>query len=138
MINTSITLDQINDLGKNTLIEHIGIEFTETGKNYIKAKMPVDQRTVQPMGLLHGGASAVLIETLGSVGSTLCVEAGKQAVVGIEINVNHLKSARNGYVYGTATLVHEGRTTHVWQNEIKNEDDKLVAVGRLTVIVKNL
>jgi len=137
MINTNIPLAQINAFNKNTLMEHLGIEYTEIGEDYIKGKMPVDHRTHQPMGLLHGGASVALIESLGSSGSALCVDLNKTAIVGIEVNANHIKSARNGHVYCTAKLVHEGRTTHLWEAKIVNDNNELVCVGRLTVLIKH-
>ncbi len=137
MINTSFTLEQVNAINKNTLMEHLGIEYTEIGQDYIKGKMPVDHRTLQPAGLLHGGASVALIESLGSAGSALCVDLSKTNVVGIEVNANHIKSAKSGYVYCTAKLVHEGRTTHLWEAKIVNDANELVCVGRLTVLIKH-
>ena len=137
MINTSFTLEQVNAINKNTLMEHLGIEYTEIGQDYIKGKMPVDHRTLQPAGLLHGGASVALIESLGSAGSALCVDLSKTNVVGIEVNANHIKSARSGYVYCTAKLIHEGRTTHLWEAKIVNDANELVCVGRLTVLIKH-
>lgn len=117
--------------------DHLGIEFTDFGADYISARMPVDHRTTQPFGLLHGGASCVLAETLGSVASTFCIDINKQLAVGLEINANHIKSARNGYVYGTARPVHIGRSTHVWDIRIENEEKQLVCVSRLTVAIKD-
>ena len=100
--------------------------------------MPVDKRTHQPMGLLHGGANAVLIESLGSLGSVLCVDLKKKYIVGLEVNANHIRSEKSGFVYGKATLIHEGRSTHIWQVDITNESKKLVSTGRLTVMVKDI
>lgn len=117
---------------------HLGIEFTEIGDDFISAKMPVDDRTKQPYGLLHGGASCVLAETLGSVAGALCVEMGKQIVVGLEINANHLRSAREGFVHGTARPIHIGRSTHVWDIKIVNDSNQLMCVSRLTLAVKDL
>src|SRR5687768_7666861 len=97
---------------ENTLVEHLGIEFVEIGDDYLKARMPVDNRTRQPMGLLHGGASLVLAETLGSVGAYLCIDPTKQTCVGLEINANHIRGVSSGWVYGTARPLHLGRTTH--------------------------
>lgn len=129
-------VEGLNTLSQNTMVEHIGIEFTDFGDDYITAKMPVDKRTVQPMRLLHGGASAALAETLGSVAATLCVEdVTKQQIVGVELNANHLRSATSGYVYGTARPIKVGRKLQVWQIEIKNEEGKMVCVSRLTVMV---
>ena len=131
-------LKKINDFNKNTLIEHLGIEFTEFTENTVSAKMPVDKRTHQPMGLLHGGANAVLIESLGSVGSALRVDLTKKIIVGLEVNANHIRGVKSGYVYGKATCIHSGQSTHIWTVDIINENKKLVATGRLTVMVKNI
>ena len=128
-------IEQINAFGKNTVVEALGIEITDFGSDFVCGKMPVDHRTVQPYGLLHGGASAVLAESLGSIAGGMKVNRDTQTVVGVEINCNHLRSARDGWVYGKATPVKIGRKIHVWNIEIKNEDDKLVAVSRLTLAV---
>ena len=128
-------IEQINAFGKNTVVEALGIEITDFGSDFVCGKMPVDHRTVQPYGLLHGGASAVLAETLGSIAGGMQINLDTQSVVGVEINCNHLRSARDGWVYGKATPVKIGRKIHVWNIEIKNEDDKLVAVSRLTLAV---
>lgn len=134
MLSKDIPLEQLQAMNKNTLMEVIGIEYTEVGENYLCAKMPVDHRTHQPVGLLHGGATAVLAETLGSMGSAIM--AGKDNnVTGIEINANHLKSVRSGYVHGKATLIHNGKTMHVWNIDVKDDDHRLVAICRLTVLV---
>ena len=138
MINVNVSIEEVNSLNKNTMMEHLGIEFMEIAQDYIIAKMPVDKRTHQPMGLLHGGASAALIESLGSLGSALCVDLKKQHIVGVEVNANHIRSERSGFVYGKAHLIHEGRTTHIWQVDITNKDEKLISTGRLTVLVKNI
>jgi 1,4-dihydroxy-2-naphthoyl-CoA hydrolase len=135
MINTEIKIGELNKLSVNTASEQLGIEFTETGKDFICGKMPVDHRTHQPMGMLHGGASVLLAETLGSVGSYLCVDISKQFCVGLEINANHIKSAREGFVYGKAILLHEGKKTHIWDIKITNELNELVCVSRLTIAV---
>ena len=116
------------------MIAHLGIEFTEIGADFLRARMPVDQRTLQPYGLLHGGASVTLAETLGSSASALCVDGGK-AVVGIEINANHVRGATSGWVIGTARALHIGRSTHVWDIRIENEEGKLICVSRLTVAI---
>ena len=117
------------------MAEYIGIEWTEVGKNFIKAKMPVDERTKQPYGLLHGGASCVLAETIGSVASAMVVDHSKFICVGLEINANHVRSARIGFVTGIATPLHLGSNTHVWDIKIYDELEKLVCVSRLTVAV---
>jgi 1,4-dihydroxy-2-naphthoyl-CoA hydrolase len=136
-MNKNKALQKLNDFQKNTITEVLGIEITDFGPDYFCGKMPVDHRTVQPYGLLHGGASAVLAETLGSIAGGMQVNLETQSVVGVEINCNHLRSARDGWVYGKATPVKIGRKIHVWNIEIKNEDDKLVAVSRLTLAVIN-
>lgn len=134
-MNKNKALKKLNDFQKNTITEVLGIEITDFGPDYFCGKMPVDHRTVQPYGLLHGGASAVLAETLGSIAGGMQVNIETQSVVGVEINCNHLRSARDGWVYGKATPVKIGRKIHVWNIEIKNEGDKLVAVSRLTLAV---
>ena len=130
-----VQLEALNSMSENTLVSHIGIEFTEIGSDYIEATMPVDDRTKQPMGLLHGGASVVLAETLGSVGSTLLIDIAKQSAVGLEINTNHLKSARSGKVIGRAKPIHIGKGTQVWGIEIKNEEGQMVAISRITMAI---
>jgi len=134
-MNKNKALQKMNDFQKNTITKVLGIEITDFGPDYFCGKMPVDHRTVQPYGLLHGGASAVLAESLGSIAGGMKVNRDTQTVVGVEINCNHLRSARDGWVYGKATPVKIGRKIHVWNIEIKNEDDKLVAVSRLTLAV---
>ncbi|MBS0217058.1 MAG: hotdog fold thioesterase [Proteobacteria bacterium] len=129
-----ITLDQLNALSRNTLMEPLGIVFTELGADYLRATMPVDARTHQPYGLLHGGASAALAETLGSTAAGLCV-GEDEGVVGIEINANHLRGAREGVVTGTARPLHVGRSTQVWEMKIENEAGDLVCISRLTLAV---
>ena len=129
-------INYLNSLNANTLGENLGIEFTELGEDFIIAKMPVDNRTVQPYRLLHGGASVALAETLGSVASTLCIEdLDKKMAVGVEINANHLRSATKGFVFGKVTPIRVGRAMHVWSIEITDERGKLVCVSRLTVAV---
>ena len=136
MINTTISLEFLNKMSETNMVGHLGIEFTEITPEYICAKMPVDSRTKQPMGLLHGGASVVLAESLGSVASWLSLEnPDKQAAVGVEINANHLKSAREGYVYAKCTPLKVGKTMHVWDIKISNEKEDLVCVCRLTTAI---
>ena len=127
---------KLSPLGQHTMGEHLGIEWTEVGADYLQARMPVDDRTRQPYGLLHGGASCVLAETIGSVASAMVVDHEKFYCVGMEINANHLRSARDGYVTGTARPLHLGGTTHVWDIRITNEAGELVCVSRLTVAVR--
>ncbi len=119
----------------HTMVGHLGIEFTEYGDDFLRARMPVDQRTHQPYGLLHGGASVALAETLGSVGAALCVDPARFAVVGLEINANHVRGVKSGWVIGTARPLHRGRTTHVWEIRITDEQDKLVCVSRFTAAI---
>ena len=133
--NKHLSLNDLWPLFKDTMAEHLAIEWTEVGENYIKAKMPVDHRTKQPYGLLHGGASCVLSETIGSVASAMVVDHSKFICVGMEINANHVRSARAGFVNGIATPLHLGSNTHVWDIKIYDEIDKLVCVSRLTVAV---
>lgn len=135
MMNTEIPLNVLNSMSKNTLLEQLNIIVTKVEPTVITATMPVDKRTHQPAGLLHGGATAALIESLGSLGSSLMVDLKKQSIVGLEINVNHLRGMREGTVTGIAKFVHAGRRTHVWQVDVWNEDDKQIATGRLTVMV---
>ncbi len=135
MINTNIPLDQINAMCANTMMEHLGIEYTEVGEDYLCAKMPVNKTTHQPLGLLHGGASVTLAESLGSAASALMLDPSKAYPVGLEINANHVKSVRDGYVYGKATLVHGGRKTHIWDIRITGEEEQLVCISRLTIAV---
>jgi len=130
-----LELDALNSMGDGCMIEHLGIRFTEIGDNYLLATMPVDERTKQPLGLLHGGASVALAETMGSLGATLCLDLNKQYAVGLEINTNHIKSAKQGVVTGKAVPIHTGKRTHVWSIEIKNEEDQLVAVSRITMAI---
>ena len=132
-----VTVEMLNQTRANTLVEHLGIEFTEVGSDYIIARMPVDFRTHQPLGLLHGGASVVLAETVGSLAANCCLDPEKQYAVGLEINANHVRSVTEGYVYGKTTPIHIGRTTHVWDIRITNEAGQLVCVSRLTVAVKD-
>jgi 1,4-dihydroxy-2-naphthoyl-CoA hydrolase len=131
----ALTLDKFASLKQNTMADYIGIEWVELGVNYLKAKMPVDHRTKQPYGLLHGGASCVLAETVGSIASAMVIDHAKFICVGLEINANHVRSAREGYVTGIATPLHLGSNTHVWDIKIYDEVNKLVCVSRLTVAV---
>ncbi|WP_456310367.1 hotdog fold thioesterase [Serratia proteamaculans] len=128
------TLEQLNLRSQNTMVDHIGIRFTVLTEDRIEAVMPVDQRTRQPFGLLHGGASVVLAETLGSMAGYLCTE-GEQQVVGLEINANHLRAAREGEVRGVCRSVHLGRRHQVWQIEIFDNNNRLCCTSRLTTAV---
>jgi 1,4-dihydroxy-2-naphthoyl-CoA hydrolase len=132
---TSEQAEAANLLGAGTMVAHLGIRFFTDGEGRLCASMPVDERTVQPMGLLHGGATAALAETLGSVGSAMLVGPQGKANVGIELNVNHLKGVRSGTVTATGELVHQGRTTHVWDIRVRNDAGESCAVSRLTVMI---
>ena len=129
------SLEELNSDGGDTLIGHLGIRFTEIGEDFVRGTMPVDARTRQPYGLLHGGASVALAETLGSMGATMCVDAGEYLCVGQEINANHVRGARTGFVTGTARPVHLGGRSHVWTIEILDAAGKLVCTSRLTIAI---
>lgn len=135
MFNPGVNAETLNQMGENTLVQHLGIQITEVGHDFIKAKMPVDNRTKQPLGLLHGGASVVLAETLGSIGATCTVNMKEQYCVGLEINANHVKSARQGYVYGITRPVHLGKRTQIWEIKITNDQQELVCISRITMAV---
>ena len=136
MFNTSISIDEINAWSRGNMIEHLGIEFTEITTEFIKAKMPVDHRTKQPFGLLHGGASVVLAETIGSIAALLAVpDMNHYKGVGVEINANHLKSARGGFVIGTCIPLRIGKTLHVYDIKIHDEAEQLICASRLTVAI---
>jgi 1,4-dihydroxy-2-naphthoyl-CoA hydrolase len=131
-----VPISLINSMNKNTLMEQLGIECVELGKDYVISRMPVDHRTHQPMGLLHGGASAALIESIGSMGSTLLIDIEKEAPVGLEINCNHVGGIREGFVLATGKIVHAGKRTHLWQVDIHEEGtNRLICTGRLTVMI---
>ena len=129
------TLDELNAAAANTLIQHLGIVFTEIGADFVRATMPVDTRTRQPFGLLHGGASVVLAESVGSTAGHMCLETRQYHCVGQEINANHLRSVREGRVTGTARPVHLGGRSHVWSIEIADDRRQLVCISRLTLAV---
>jgi len=129
------SVEDLNSSRPGTMVEHLGIEFTEISDDFIRGTMPVDGRTRQPYGVLHGGASVALAETLGSTGATMCVDPAEYQCVGQEINANHVRPARTGFVTGTARPVHLGGRTQVWVIDIVNEAGKLVCTSRLTVAV---
>ncbi len=135
LFKPGITLEKLNQFSANTLVAHLGIEITRVGDDYIEAKMPVDHRTHQPLGLLHGGASVALAETLGSVAATCCIDTKIQYCVGLEINANHVKSVREGFVYGITKAIHIGKKTQVWEIKITNEQKQLVCISRITLAV---
>ncbi len=128
-------IDAINAGSHGTLAEHLGIVVIAAGDDWLRGTMPVDARTRQPFGLLHGGASVALAETLGSMAGNLCLDGRTQMAVGLEINANHLRAARAGVVTGTARALHVGRSTQVWEIRIENEAGKPVCVSRLTLAV---
>ncbi|MDX7988191.1 hotdog fold thioesterase [Xenorhabdus sp. 12] len=130
----NIDMTSLNEMNRKSMVSHVGIEFTQLGDDFIEAIMPVDQRTKQPFGILHGGASVVLAETLGSFAGYLCSE-GEQKVVGVEINANHLKSVREGTVRGVCKPIHLGRSHQVWQIDIYNELQQLCCTSRLTTAI---
>jgi 1,4-dihydroxy-2-naphthoyl-CoA hydrolase len=129
------TIDDLQKFIPNTILEHIGIEITELTDNSVSGKMPVDRRTIQPAGILHGGSSVVLAESLGSIASVLVINQEKQICVGLEINANHVRPVSKGFVYGTATPIHIGGKTHIWEIKIVNEQGKLVCISRLTMVL---
>jgi 1,4-dihydroxy-2-naphthoyl-CoA hydrolase len=128
-----MTLEAIQGRAQNTLLEHLGIEFFEIGEDFLKARMPVDHRTKQTTGILHGGASAALAETLGSIAASYCIDREKKRIVGLELNANHIRPVTEGWVTGVAKPIHIGNTTQVWEIRIMNSQQKLVCISRLTV-----
>jgi len=127
-------LDRINAWNHGSLVEHLGMRITEVGEDYVRGTMPVDARTKQPFGLLHGGASVALAESLGSLAGTLCLETSEMAV-GLDINANHVRAVTEGVVTGTARALHLGRNTQVWEIRIEDERGKLVCISRLTLAI---
>lgn len=132
---TEITLQSLNARGKGTMFEHLAIDFTEIGDDYLIARMPVDGRTRQPLGIMHGGASCVLAESIGSTAANCCVNPALNYCVGLDINTNHIRSIKEGFVYGMAKPFHLGKTTQVWSIEIFNEQKQMISVNRLTMAV---
>jgi 1,4-dihydroxy-2-naphthoyl-CoA hydrolase len=132
-----MTVEDLNKRCENTLVQHLGIEFTGIGDDFLGATMSVDHRTVQPAGILHGGASLALAETLGSVAGFMCVDREKQYCVGMEINTNHTRPVRSGHVHGVVKPVHIGKKTHVWEISINNHHGKLVCISRITLAILN-
>ncbi|CAN5230192.1 hotdog fold thioesterase [soil metagenome] len=135
LFNPEVTIEKLNLFFRNTLVEHLGIEVLRIGEDFIEAKMPVDHRTHQPFGLLHGGASVALSETLGSVAAHCTVDDQTKYCVGLEINANHIKSVKSGFVIGTTRPIHVGGRTQVWETKITNEQGELVCVSRITMAV---
>lgn len=130
-----VDIDALNARARGSMVENLGILIIEAGDDWLRGTMPVDARTKQPYGLLHGGASVALAETLGSMAGGLCVDSATEAVVGLEINANHLRAVREGTVTGTARALHVGRSTHVWEIRIENEAGKPVCISRITLAV---
>lgn len=135
MIDMNDSMEKLNASSHKTLMQQLGIEYLEKREGYVKARMPVDERTLQPMGILHGGASIALAETIGSLGSALLLDLDKYDVRGANINANHVGAASKGWVYGEAEIIHQGRYTHVWNITIKDENDRLISVSRLTNMI---
>ena len=133
--NKELSLGHFARFGEHTMADYLGIEWTELGDDFMKARMPVDDRTKQPYGLLHGGASCTLAETIGSVASAMVVDPGRFQCVGLEINANHVHSATSGFVTGIATPLHLGRSTHVWDIKIYDDNNRMVCISRLTVAI---
>jgi 1,4-dihydroxy-2-naphthoyl-CoA hydrolase len=138
MFNKSLTIVSLNEIGIGTMVQHLEIEFIEIGENFLKAKMPVINKTRQPQGLLHGGASVALAETLGSVAAYGCIDTTKKFCVGLEINANHIKGVKEGFVTGIASPIHLGKKTHVWEIKIRNEKEELICISRLTMAILDL
>ena len=135
--NKSLKFEDLKALQSDSMSQYLGMEWTALGDNYLKMKMPVNERTKQPYGLLHGGASCALAETIGSMASHLVIDNNKFICVGLEINANHVRSARQGYVTATVTPLHVGANTHVWDIKIHDEAEKLICISRLTVAILN-
>lgn len=134
---TPFTIEMINERNKGTMVEWLGIEFTEIGDDYLIARMPVDHRTKQPYGIMHGGASAALAETVGSIAANYAVDPSLYQCVGLDLNTSHLKMARDGFVYGVAKPIHLGKHTHVWEVRAYNEKKELISQSRMTMFVLN-
>jgi 1,4-dihydroxy-2-naphthoyl-CoA hydrolase len=132
-----VTLVEVNHWAAHRLMTNLGIELVAIGDDYLHARMPVDERTIQPMGCLHGGATCVLAETVGSIAAHFCIDPQLKICVGLEINVNHIKSMRNGWVNAIARPLHLGQSTQIWDIQARNEQQALIAVSRLTIAVLN-
>ncbi len=138
MIPSHITPEHINNWNKNTMMETLDMKFIEVGPDFVVATMPVDHRTHQPMGLLHGGATIALAETVGSVGSALMVDTKKFAVVGLNMQTSHLKSIRTGLVTATGQIIHKGRSTHIWDITITGPEGQVISICRFTNFIKEI
>lgn len=135
LFRPDITPEKLNNLSANTMVEHLGIVFTEVGEDYIKGRMPVDHRTHQPYGILHGGASVALAETLGSVAAHCTVMHQNRFCVGLEINANHIRPVKEGFVTGTARPIHIGKRTQIWEIRLTTETGELVCISRITLAI---
>lgn len=135
MEQETFSIEELSKMNKGTLMEQLGIEYLEARIGYMKARMPVDERTFQPMRILHGGATLALAETLASIGSALMVDREKFDVKGQHVSANHVRSARSGWVIGEAQIIHHGRTSHIWNVDIKDENGRLISTCRLTIFV---
>jgi 1,4-dihydroxy-2-naphthoyl-CoA hydrolase len=135
MWKSDYSIEQVNSMNKNTILETLGIEITEKGSDFLVGKMPVDSRTVQPMRILHGGANVVLAETLGSIASLMIINPEEEISVGLDVNANHIRSVKSGWVKGIATPISIGRRIHVWEIKITDEEGRLTCVSRLTVSI---
>ena len=133
--NKTLSLQELIPLGPNTMATYLAMEWVAVGDDFLKMKMPVDDRTKQPYGLLHGGASCALAETVGSIASHFVIDTDKFICVGLDINANHVRSAKDGYVTATCTPLHIGASTHVWDIKIHDDNQKLVCISRLTVAI---
>lgn len=132
---TTPDLEQMTELSRNTAVSYMGIEYLEVGDDYIKGRIPVDHRTVQPFGILHGGASVLLAETLGSMAANWCLRDDGMMAVGLDINANHIRPTSSGWVYGSARPLHLGSTTQVWEIRLENEQGRLTGICRLTMAI---
>ena len=134
-IDLNTPIEDLNRINKDTLMEQLHIEYLEIAEGFVKARMPVNERTRQPYGILHGGASVTLAETMGSSGAFICINPAQKRPVGLEINANHVRSVRSGYVFGVARPIHMGSSTHIWEIKIHDEQERLVCVSRLTLAI---
>ncbi len=135
MFNPEASIEFIEKIGKGSMADFLGIRFTEIGTDFLKATMPVNERTCQPFGILHGGASLVLAETLGSVAASCVIDFSKQVAFGLDVNANHVKSVKSGLVTGITKPLHIGNKIHVWEIKITNENDQLVCISRITLAI---
>ena len=135
IFDKNTVLANCNEFSKNTLMQTLGIEFIDAGEDFLKAKMPVNSKVHQPMGLLHGGATVALAESVGSAASMLFINSQEYEIRGIEISANHLKSKKEGVIFGTARIIHKGRSIHLWEIKITDEEDNLISLCKLTNMI---